>query len=157
MQIEKIEESIKELTPDEKLKIIEPLLKKEKDKKKKATLFKIITKIKEEQRLIEENLQRLVEKPKKEENPRAHLETLVEEEAQKMPKEETKLKPYGADIKPGRVYGIAQQEGPVYEQNKKNQPPQYTQKPVGLTSESEQNLIKSDSHRLQEDRKKYKK
>ena len=94
-----IQDTLKNLTPIQKLEILDKELEKAKSKKDKDQIKTLISGVKREQSVLEESLRQL-ETKKQEEPKEEHLEQIVEETAEEQPKGEKK------DTKPGDLYGV---------------------------------------------------
>ncbi len=141
MKLNKIKESLKELIPEQKIKILDSLQDEEKKKKEVQELLK---EAKEEQRRLESSLRNIAEivREKKQEQP---LEQIVQQAQEEMPKKEQK------SVK--AIYGV--------ENNVKYLPSadkEYKSSPemrlTEVTHQERQNLI-NESERLEKEKKKY--
>ena len=84
MEIDKIKDQIKNLTPKEKLNLLKFLIKKEKNKKDKKQIRFLIEKIKNEKKLLDEEIGNLERQTRREEKSEP-LENLVQETIQENP------------------------------------------------------------------------
>ena len=156
MRLDKIINSLRDLTPQKRLELLGPELQKEKTEKGKEQILLLIEEAKEEQRNIEENLIKL-EKVTRVEAEEPLLENIVQKEAieeeQNNQKQRQIQRLYGLeDRKPADLYG--REDLKFNEEDK--QKSEYKQATEDrFTQEREQNFILDESKRLEKERKKY--
>ena len=156
MRLDKIINSLRDLTPQKRLELLGPELQKEKTEKGKEQILLLIEEAKEEQRSIEENLVKL-EKVTRVEAEEPLLENIVQKEAieeeQNNQKQRQIQRLYGLeDRKPADLYG--REDLKFNEEDK--QKSEYKQATEDrFTQEREQNFILDESKRLEKERKKY--
>jgi len=156
MRLDKIINSLRDLTPQKRLELLGPELQKEKTEKGKEQILLLIEEAKEEQRNIEENLIKL-EKVTRVEAEEPLLENIVQKEAREEEQNNQKQRQiqrlYGLeDRKPADLYG--REDLKFNEEDK--QKSEYKQATEDrFTQEREQNFILDESKRLEKERKKY--
>ena len=157
MNITKINEVLKNLTPQQKLEFLQPIHATEKNKKNKKQIFLLITKIKEEKSLLEHEILKLEVKPfeKAQEEP---LEQIVKEEAQQISleqKDRSLLRLYGiteSKEKMQSLYGIYNiGENVKYAQGKEKE---YKSEPNMKMKEFQHGVL-SESQKLEKENKNY--
>ncbi|MFH1592780.1 MAG: hypothetical protein ABIB47_05430 [Candidatus Woesearchaeota archaeon] len=156
MKIDKIKERLKDLTPQQKLNILEPLFEKEKDKKSKKEIQFLIKRTEEEKLVLEEEISKLGKKPKKEEKEEP-LENIVEETLEENPdlKRKTKdlQKLYSLEEKkPDNLYAVGDIK---YLSSNGAKEQEYKAEPEGLNVDRFQEVHMSETKKLEKARKKY--
>ncbi len=156
--MKKIKDLLKNLTPRQKLDVLEPLLKEKKGKENEQILT-LIEEIKDEQRLIEESIKLLESKKSQEKKEESPLENIVEQEViqAQQKKEETPLQLYGTEKKPEEIYGLEKLETKYLSPEARKQQEYKSEPKISvdrLTLEEEQNLINPEK-RLEKQKKKY--
>ncbi len=158
MKTDDLDQQLKDLTPQQKLSQLQKILEKERSQKKRKHLFSLIERVQHEQLLLHEGVRKLESSKKeaKKEEPE-RLEALVEEEAQKTQKKESPLKLYGNnDEKPTEhLYQREQVKGPIYATEKQQEQYRQATHQKERTTSEEENLINSETHRLEKEKKKY--
>jgi len=161
MKIDKIKDQLKDLTPQQKLEILKPLAEKEKSKKNKKEIQFLIEKINEERLVLEEEIEKLQTKPKKEENPEEQLEEIVDETIEENPQlkqQKDTLKPYGLEEnKPESLYGTNTiKDNLKYLSPNERKEKEYQSQPEGLNSrEFFLHHTSDESKKAEKERKKY--
>lgn len=157
--IKNLQKQLKNLAPQQKIDFLQELLKNKKGKEKDQILT-LIREAKQEQILLEESIRKFESRSRHEEHlPEEPLETIVEEEVAaqvQSKKEPTQL--YGSPIKPEDIYGSEKlQTKYLSPEARKNS--EYKSQPEfpnrNAFTQEERNLINTESHRLEKQKKKY--
>jgi len=162
--MKKIQDSLKGLTPQQRLEFLETTLEKEKNNKNKKQILTLIKETKKEQTLLEETIRQFESRKPLEEEKAEPLETMVEEEVAaqiQTKKQEQPGQLYGlqpTQSKPEDMYG-AEKIQTKYISPERRKDSEYKSQPefpsgARLTRE-EENLINTESHRLEKEKKKY--
>lgn len=157
-----IQDRLKNLTPQQKLQFLEPLVRKKKGNEKNQILT-LIKEVEQEQTILEESIRKLESSRPREEHTEGHpeepLETIVEEEAasQAQKKEEKPSQLYGAPPTPQDIYGtekIQTKYLSLEERKDKEYKSQPDFTPENRFSREEESLINQEK-RLEKEKKKY--
>ena len=131
--MKKILESLKNLTPQQKIEFLQSKIENKKNKKSKKRILALIKEAKQEQKLLEEtirNFQKVTPITEKKEEP---LEAIVEEAVTSQTKKEEKPSQlYGAQPKPEDIYGLERLES-KYLSNEERTKEKYQAEPSGFS------------------------
>jgi len=131
--MKKIFESLKNLTPQQKIEFLESALEKKKNKKYKKRILILIKKAKQEQQLLEDtikNFQKITPISEKKEDL---LEALVEQESTlQAKKEEKSAQPYRTQTKQEDTYGLERLEA-KYQSPEERTKEKYQSEPQGFS------------------------
>ena len=164
MNIKKIQDSLRELTPQQKIEFLEASLSSKKNKKNKKQIISLITNAKEEQTRLEEGLRKIAQRKPKQEKPEEVLEEIVAEEASNLhlKKEEQKIQSlYGISsekqAKQQQTYGLNNiQESVKYLSPEERKKEEYRFQPESLNaSRYTQHQDFDETKKLEKERKKY--
>ena len=149
--------SLKNLTPKQKLEFLNEKLNKEKNKEKKNEIKNLITIIKQEQALLRESIRQFESRrppettERRQEEPQEKqaepLEEIIEEEA-----------PPPQETKPTEIYGLGTPRDKYLSPDERKKDEYKFQPDLSrdrFTLEEQQNLINTESQRLEKEKKKY--
>ena len=103
MNLKKIQDSLLELTPQQKIEFLEEALDNEKNKDNKKQILKLIADAKEEQSTLEEGLRNIARQNPRQKEPEEDLEEIVAEEAVNLPEKKEDKSIFS-------LYGVSQEK-----------------------------------------------